>query len=408
MRKYWKSIAVIIGIVLSIGTFYVNSAMSAEHYPEFAIQTLSGDEQEVKSLVLDGAYLISSSTNYVSTDLKITAQGSSYNSHSFLDQIIGYYPTVIKELQEEYRTFMRGKQPMVNLYFEDNEFLAYANADHKISSLGQSNFNFEISVLNKGNDKVTSFTLEVPDEGEVDYVFVEDVQLVENKMYLITQNVVSNNDEFNDEKHIYEIDIISQEVTNHEALLKFTQSKENLSTSVSLVESSPTAANEHIILLKTEEAVMEEAESTKVTDYKQEIVSYNLATKENETVNVPGLRLEENQLSYAKGSTIYFTKIEEQELVITPYRLGENQVDQDFRIQLQSPIEKEPLESPMISVKEGKLYVVSRQMNSNFNGDIVVVDMQTGKPLFTGQIALKNSSVEKENFELYINEIYLK
>ncbi|MFD1032889.1 hypothetical protein [Metaplanococcus flavidus] len=407
MRKYWKSMAIVIGIVLGIGTFYVNSAMSAENYPDFAIQTLSGDPEEVESLVLDGSYIISSPANYVSTDLKITAQGSSYHSRSFLDRIIGYYPTVIKELQEEHRTFMRGKHPMVNLFFEDNEFLAYAYADHRISSLGPNNFNFEISVLNKADDKVNSFTLEVPDEENVNHVFVIDVQLVEDTIYIITQNMMRNNEGFNDEMHIYEIDLVSQELTNNEALLKYTQWNEDIHTHIQLVENSPTAANKHIILLKMEEAMMEAAESIRVTDSKQEIIFYNLATKENETVNVPGLSLEENQLSFVEGSTIYFTRIEEQELIITPYRLGENQVDQDFRIQLQATIENEPLQIPMISVKEGKLYVVSYQMDSNSNGDVVVVDIQTGKTLFEGQIALETSSEEQGKFELYLNEIYI-
>ena len=39
MKKYWKFTATIAVIVLSIGTFYVNSALSAPQYPEFVIQS---------------------------------------------------------------------------------------------------------------------------------------------------------------------------------------------------------------------------------------------------------------------------------------------------------------------------------------------------------------------------------
>ena len=408
MKKYWKSIAIIIGIVLSIGTFYVNTARSAEHHPEFVIQTLSGDAEEVKSLVLEGSYMNSSPINYISTNLKITAQDSTYNNRSFLDQIIGHYPTLIKELQEEYRTFMRGKDPLVNLYFEDNEFLAYADADYSIGSMGPKDFNFEIAVLNKGDGEINSFTLEVPEGGGLQHVFVEDVQLVENKLYLITQNTVNKNEDFNEEMHIYEIDLASQNIISHEAVLNFTQWKENTHINIRLVESSPMAANEEIILLKTEETMIEEPESIRVTDSKQEIITYNLATKENETVNIPGLSLEENQLGFVEGSTLYFTRVEEQELVVTSYRLGENRVDQDFRIHLQATIEKEHAPFPMISVKEGKLYVASQQMNSKSNGNVAVVDVQTGETLFKGQIAIKNPSEEKLNFELHMHEIYVK
>ncbi|RAZ79290.1 hypothetical protein [Planococcus halotolerans] len=408
MKKYWKSIAVIIGIILSIGTFYVNSAISAEHYPVLTVQTVNGDVEEMESLIIEGAYRNLSSMNYLGTDLKITAQGSSYNSPSLLDRVTGYYPTVIKELKEANRSFMRGKSLAANQYFEDNQFLAYANIDQKISSLGSSKFNFEISVLNKADDEVNSFTLKVPVEDGLDHVFLEDVQLVKDKIYLITQNMTIKNDDFNDEKRVYEIDRISQKLTNQEALLKFTQWKESLHTHIQLVEGSPTAATEHIIMVKTEDTVMEDTESTRVTDSKQEIISYNLASKVTETINIPGLNLEENQLSFVKGSTIYFTRVEEQELIVTPYQLGANQVEQDYRIQLRSTIDNEHIESPIISVEEDKLYVVSRQIDSNFNGDVAVVDIKTGEPLFEGQITLGNSSEEHGDFEIYMHEISVK
>ncbi|AQQ53565.1 hypothetical protein [Planococcus lenghuensis] len=406
MRKYWKSIAIAASIVLSIGTFYATSAKSAEHYPEFVIQPLSGDIQEVKHLVLEGMYINPSSMNYINSNLKITVQGSSYNSRSILDQLIGNYPTVIKKFQEDYHTFMRGKDPVVSLYFEDSEFLAYANADYTIDTMGPEDFEFEIAVLNKDDGTVNSFAVEVPDGGGLDHIFVEDVQLVENKLYLITQNMVRKNDSFNEEKHIYEIDLDTQNLISHETLAESAQSKENIHTYTRLVENSPTAANEQIILLKTEETVTEEIESIRMTDFKQEIVFYDLATKETETVNVPGLSLEENQLSLVEGSTLYFTRVEEQELIVTPYRLGENQVDRELRIQLQSAMEKGLV--PFLSVKEGKLYVVSPQINSKSNGDITVVDMQTGETLFKGQIALKTPSEEKGDFELHLHEIHVK
>lgn len=408
MKKYWKSTAVVICIVLSIGTFYVNSAMSAERYPEIAFQTISGDAEEVKSLVLDGSYIISSSTNREGTDLKITTEGSSYNSRSFLDQLTEYYPTVIKELQEEYRTFMRGKNLSVNQYFEDNGFLAYANVNQKISSLGSNKFTYDISVLNKVDDKTNSFKLEVPVEEGIEHIFIEDVQLIENKMHLITQNMVRNNSDFYVENHVYEIDINSQKLISHKTLFKFNQVRENIHTNIRIVESSPTTANEYIILLKTEEEMVEESESIRAKDTKQEIISYNLITKEEELVNVPGLSLDENQLSFVREDTIYFTRVEEQELIITPYRLGEKQTEQNYRIQLHGSIEKEALEPPLINVKEDKLYIVSRQIDSSSSGDIAVIDLQTRKPLFEGQVALKAMQEEKENFKVYIDQIYVE
>lgn len=111
MKKYWKVTATLIITVLSFGIFYMNIAMSAEHLPELVIQTKTGDKEEIRDIVLEGSYTDISSNNYLSSRFKLTAEGSEYNNRSFLSEIIGQPATRIKELQEEYRSFMRGKIP---------------------------------------------------------------------------------------------------------------------------------------------------------------------------------------------------------------------------------------------------------------------------------------------------------
>ena len=110
MKKYWKFTATIAVIVLSIGAFYVNSALSAPQLPEFAIKKQSGDAKEIKSLVLEGGYHEGIVMSYTNTHLKITSDGSeNRNGHSLVDQVRGQPTPVIKDLQKNYRDFMRGK-----------------------------------------------------------------------------------------------------------------------------------------------------------------------------------------------------------------------------------------------------------------------------------------------------------
>jgi hypothetical protein len=403
MRKYWKFTAIIVVIVLSIGTFYVNSATSAEQYPEFIIQKQSGDAEEIKPLVLEGSYTDTSSMSYVSTNLKISAEGSTYNSRSFLNQILGQPPTVIKEFQEEYRTFMRGKDPFVDWYFENNQFLAYAGVDYPLRS---RDFIFDISVLNKEDVHINSFTVEVPNSGELEHVFVEDVQMVEEELYLITRNMIRKYDDFYDEKHIYTIDLANQKVSNHEAIIQFPKVQDDTRINVQLIGTSPTKANEYLIIVKTENKVIEDTESRREEVIKQEIFSYNLATKEKVKINVPDLKLDHNQLSYIDGSTIYFMILEGEELVVTPYSLVDDQVGQVFSIPLSG--ENGIVRGQITTVKDGKLYVASSQMTPNINVDVIVADVHTGETLFKGQLAQKNSTVEKSHFELYMTEMFVK
>jgi hypothetical protein len=403
MKKYWKFAAIIVVIVLSIGTFQVNSATSAKQYPEFVIQTQSGDANEIKPLVLEGFYTDTSAMNYVNTNLKITSDGSTYNSRSFLNQVIGQPPTMIKELQEEYRTFMRGKTSQVSSFFENNHILAYADVDYNLGSLRSSNFIFDISMLNKVDGQINSFTVKVPDGGELENVFVADVQMVEDELNLITQNTMRNT--FYDEKHIYTIDMDNQKIINHEAIIQVPEVQDDKRIDVQLIRTSPKKAKEHLIIVKTERKVVEDAESKREEVINQEIISYNLATKEKEKINVPDLRLDENHLSFFDGSTIYFMTLDGQELVVTPYSLVDDQIRSAFRIQLFG--EKDIVHGQMTTVKDGKLYVASSQMTKNIKADVIVADAHSGETLFKGQLALKGSSKEKNHFELFINEMYV-
>ena len=410
MRKYWKFTAIFAVIVLSIGTFYVNSARSAEQYPEFEIQTVSGDAKEVKPVVLEGAYTNTSSMNYVSTNVKISAKGSAYNSRSFLDQIVGQSPTLIKEFQKKYHTFMRGKNSMVNSFFEDQQFLVYADVENKVSSLLSHDFTFQLSVLNKEDDSISSFKVKVPEAGELDHIFVEDVQLMGDEIILITQNTMRENDTFYDEKHIYTIERGNHKITSHEAIIQVPQGQLDTRIDVELVRTSPAKANDHLIMVKTERKVMEDPEGDAMTEevIHQEILSYDLQTKEKETINLPDLQLDENQLSFYDGAVIYFMTIEGQELVVTPYSLADNQAGQVYRIPLSG--EEGIAHGQMTTVKGGKLYVASSQMSPGLkiDADVIVADAQTGKTLFKGKLAVKDASEQPENFEVYLNEIVVK
>ncbi|WP_117170176.1 hypothetical protein [Paraliobacillus sediminis] len=407
MKKYWKLISTVTVIVLSIGTFYVNAVLSAEEHPAFVIKTVSGDAAEIKPLVLEGYY--EDTSGYVSNNLNITTEGSTYTSHTFLDQIIGQPDVMIKELQEEYRGFMRGKKGWINLYSEDDQYVAYGDVRYKMGSMRSSDFKLVVSVLNKKDGNTNAFTIEVPNGEILDHMFVDSVQLIGNELTLITQNSIRNNDDNYDEKHIYTIDLDNQTISSHEKLFQFAQAEGNMFTNFQVIGTKPDTAHEHIILLKTEEEIMEETESTitKKGDRNQEIISYNLVTKEKETIDVPELNLEENQLSFFDGSTLYFTKVEEQELVVTPYSLVDDQVGQAINIPLSSDNEGD-VQDPLITVNNGKIYAAESQMNKNVDANVVVADLNTGETLFEGQIALKDSSKEIGNYELYFHELVIR
>ncbi|MCM3757277.1 hypothetical protein M3197_07210 [Sporosarcina aquimarina] len=404
MIKYWKFTAIIIVIVFSIGTFYVNSSTSAEQSPTFHIKALSGDEKEITPLIMEGYYVDISSMNIGNSSLAISAKGTTYQSHSFLDQIAGNPPTVIKRLQEKNRAFMRGKNYSEDLFFENKQFLAYA--DVASSSVKSRNYKFDISVLTKKDDTINSFKLDVPEGKEMDHLLVEDVQIIGDKLYLITHNIISKSRKQYEEKHIYTIDLSTKKMIDHEAIIQFSRIQKHTSIDVQLVRTSLTKTSEHLILLETENKVNEDMESTSDEVVIQEISSYNIQTKEKETINIPGLHLGGNRLSFFDDSIIYFMMLDGQNLLVTPYRLADDTVGQPYNIQLSG--EKGTVSEPITTVKDGKLYIASSQMNEDINADVIVADAYTGEILFKGQVALDGSSKDNGNFDLSLFDLFVK
>ncbi|MBY0098760.1 hypothetical protein [Mesobacillus maritimus] len=407
MKKYWKFISILVVILLSIGTFYVKSATSEENHPEFVIKTQSGDAKEIEPLILDGYYSDTSTMNYKSTNVKISSEGSTYERRSFLDQIIGQPPAVIKVYQEKYRSFMRGKGTNVNSFSETDQVLAYADVDYKTDSFHSHDFTFPISILNKEDGSVQSFTVEIPDSENMDYAFMEDVQMIEDELYLITNNMIRSSESSYDEKHVYTIDLNNQTITNDETLSQVPEGQEGNHVVAEIIRTSPTEANDHLILLQKEIKVIHDPESYREEVVKQEVISYNLATKEKESIPMSDLPID-SELSFFDGSSIYFIGVEEQEIVVSPYHLADGKAGEEYRLQLSGDADHGS--APMTTIKDGKLYLSGMQINPKLNmnaTDVIVADVKTGEILFKGQITLDDSEATNQ-YELYLHEMLVE
>lgn len=401
MKKYWKFTATIAVIVLSIGAFYVNSALSAPQYPEFEIKKQSGDAGEIKSLVLEGGYHEGIVMSYTNTHFKITSDGSeNTDSNSFLDQVRGQSSPVIKDLQKNYREFMRGKSQSVDSFFENDKLLAYADVKYEMGVSSSRDFKFDISILNKDDGNTTSFNLNVPDKSVADYIFVEDVQVIDNELKLITHNTMWKNEKYFNEKHIYTLDISAGKITSNEKILSIPEEQGNSYVDAQLINTNPLQSNENLVFLITQSNLEEGSDGLREASSSKEILFYNLKTQKKDTIEMPA-SLNDNQVSFLEGSAMYFSKFSGQSLIVTPYNIENHEVGDEFTIQLSNANEAPPL----IIVKESKLYAVSQIMNSKTNASVAVVNVKTGESLYEGEVVRKNTSKNMQEFELYIYDM---
>ncbi|WP_075618006.1 hypothetical protein [Paenisporosarcina indica] len=406
MKKYWKFTSIIAVIVLSIGTFYVNSATSATQYPEFVINKKVGNAKEIKSMVLEGAYHEGNSMNYTNNQLQITSNGSEYiNGSSLIDLVVGRPAPMIQELQEEHHNFMRGKNHNLGSFFENAKLLAYADVKYKMGTFTNRDFKFAISILDKDDGNTISFSIKVPDRSVIEHIFVDDVQVVDNELKVITQNRTSKNEKYFNEKHIYSIDISTGKINSNETILSIPEPQGNEQIYAELIQTSHKQGDENLLFIKTQEKMIQEEESYRLEEKNRELISYNLITKEKETIELPD-SLKENQISFFDGSTIYFSKFSGENLVVTPYSLENDQADNEFTIQQSNETSNE--EPPIIIMKDGKLYVTTHVTNLKTKANITVIDLKTSDTIYQGEVIRKDFPKSTEQFELYLYDMMIK
>ncbi|MEX1030631.1 MAG: hypothetical protein WDZ91_11400 [Paenibacillaceae bacterium] len=204
MKRYGLSIVFVVLIVISIGTFYTQATTS--HYSNFKLITQHGDESEIEGVLLKGNYV--NDLNYrINPAVTVDSAGSKYmNKGSLLFMDPFYWESEeVKQLVSEHRQFMRGKRGVNGLY-EDDQLLVYAEAksDDPFSS-GVRRFYFEVSVLDKKQNKSWSYEVNVPN-GELGYMMinVQDVQVFGDEIVVVTSNFLNT---VGKEYHRYSLDL---------------------------------------------------------------------------------------------------------------------------------------------------------------------------------------------------------
>lgn len=195
MKKYMRLFITFAFTVLVIGILYIQHVVA--NYDAVMLKTLAGNDVELRKVVLD--------LSIWKDDINIPARlgnGKIHisNQYSLWETITGAkLSPEIKNLIKKERNFMRGKVGNNENYFEDEEYLAYVNV-HYITELRIENKGtpeqYEyyhhvpgliVDVLEKESDKRWSFPLELPDDEDISFINVEDVQLMAGVLKVLTR-----------------------------------------------------------------------------------------------------------------------------------------------------------------------------------------------------------------------------
>ncbi|WP_085523909.1 hypothetical protein [Tuberibacillus sp. Marseille-P3662] len=404
MKKYWKVITITVIAVLSISTFYIQSAMSATDRPEFTLTKQKGDASLVKSMVIK-AY----QQEPVYKRLNITTKGSkSYSDMSYLDQLNGHHQPMIKELIKNHRGFMRGKDEIINDFYEDKQFLAYAGVNYQTTDLSPRNFKFSIAILDKEENETTSYKLSVPNGSDFNYMTVEDVQVMNKKLKLITKNSSRNGIEM----HMYTFDIATNKLVADETIISSFKEKNGQHTDIHLIgESNPKQGHKTVIFNKTimkdmnQKNHRQSVASEKVPEQRT-LIAYNLMTKKKETIEGPRKLQEDASIQAFDGSHLYFKENNKHETIITPYDLETEQTEDVIKVSY--PKVKDHAGQTVTVIRNGKLYTLSPFVQEKSAATLTVTDIQSGNTLYKGRVKEKQPDKDQSQYQLSFYSMTVK
>ncbi|QHW30364.1 hypothetical protein GZH47_05575 [Paenibacillus rhizovicinus] len=219
MRRYWFSIVLPVFIAASIGTYYVGAA--TRNLPEYQLQTVAGDANEAKYLVLEGQTAFSAEALYET--LKIDLDGTEYDRKKSM--ITGMKEdrnrrnADLSRLMKEHSSFMRGKGNYNGFYAgEDNLVYAQANmaSRRSDSDTGLYKYQIAISTLDLKTGKKKHFDAILPGQQMYSSMYVNDVQEAGDDIQILVQlskdRLTSGS--MLSEYHLYTVDPVKEGITD--------------------------------------------------------------------------------------------------------------------------------------------------------------------------------------------------
>jgi|SRR5690625_704249 len=411
MKRYWKLISLSLFTIVVWAGFFIQSIPASGNQPEFVIKNQDDQKELGNHLVVSGDY---SGNGNISEFLTISEEGSDYFSdRSYLSQQEMLYANPgAEQLIKDYRNFMRGKGYDLKSFYQDDTTLAYVDIDFDISFRGYESFNpsFQIDLLDKETKDRTTFELKLPKNSNFDYGDILFVQLKENEL-----QVVASLSSFDHEKgidreeyHLFAIDVDQQKLINDELIL---ENEENTTESQSEWPSIDVISAEmgekdqkYIVFVKS----VQEAESLpngeeKVIMKDSQFISYNLDSKEQSKLDLSEeLQPEDyDELFHVEGNTLYFSKVENNELNISSYDISKQIISSE---QTFSTPEGDTEESTYYDIEYGYLIIADRYITNDSEASIIIYDLKSAEKVYDGEISA-DDKMKADKGELAIHNI---
>lgn len=409
MKKYWKLITIVVIIVLAVGTFYIHSSVTADNYPNFVLEKKSGDAKAVEHLTLQGDYR----KDLVGDNVYITADGSTYaGSASLFNQrswIINQ--PKITRLQEDYQSFMRGKGTDAGSFAENEASLAYVDMKWDMfEDYESSRFSFDVAVLDKESQSKSSFTAVVPKKDKYDDVYIEGIFILNGDLKVITHNMLktSNDKSWETELHVYNIDMDKEKIVDDKMVISGSEKVDaDEWVELNAVSDGGDTPSKYMVFTKSLEKVIEDDEGLAGSgDKKQEFIVYNLETGKQEKLELPEKMKQDTYAESLNDTTIYFSKMMEDQIEITAYDMEDNKWKKEQIFNLPSIENAEEMDERLFKINGDKIFISSTR--EKLGTSVIVADLNSGKTVYEGTVETKDKNSSLDGYRLYILDLMIE
>lgn len=420
IKKYWKTVAALLVILLSLGTYYGSAFIEGRSFPKFQIRTIQGEEALVKPLVISGNYY---ADEKISAYFQLTENNFTYrHQQSWLSQLKEVPYSYERRLKEDYSSLVRNFGISGLNVVENEDYIANANfdiIDEWVDGKWQWNGTLYVTAIDKETGKTVKMKHEV-DENDYGAPRVRDVKLNGDELIVFSFSWKQEAGEYVEVIDAYVFDLKQKELKEQKPILT---ADSELASLHMLYDTPHWNAGEYVVIRKiidkdpadeidrndeTSEAPLEtehEAEAqvedrlANETVMRQSVLyAYEMKTGNLTELNLPETLLS-REVSWFDGERLYFADLIEND-TITVFNAATEALSQLTITGFDEP--------PIISVYDGYLYAVGGSVKPNNPAPLRVYDIESGELVYEGEILPKDAKKAGDVFTAELYSLYFQ
>lgn len=400
MRRYWFSIILSVFIVVAISTYYVYG--SSDLRPWYKLSTVEGDVKEGMKIHLKGSYFSSNSHQFVNDIAEVNDNPSRYSI--FRDRYsararseLAQDPD-IRQIIKEHRSFMRGKGN-ANSFYADEEWVIYVEGDINNVFTSNPRIILKIDLLNQTSGEVKHYETIVDEQTPYIFSYVEDVQLIEDQIHILTYQTqkkadmdVSDTQQYRE----YILDMNSGALTNHEVLNFGIATKDHVNLKSNNIKNAiSTAPSDYAVFIVGEDNInitaVEGGQKYEFRDKYFFSYSYKTGELKDITAILNTVGMKEYSTHRLESSVLSILNYGSEGMTISHYNLDTEKLDKEVVSLTVQQLGADQIRTG--KMKNDRVYIL---FHKNEIPMVAVVNANNGDILYKGEVVYDGDSSESK------------